>query len=139
LQSATDEFEYSEDFAEDALPDRIDFEQIPVDPENPGFASLLPALVGVAHGQYDPIILEAYLAGLSPRLEEARAQLHSLDVPEAVREQVAPALAATQAVLDEMGFVLDLLEHYLSQGAVESLSEAVERLSRIHSELQHAL
>ena len=67
MESATDEFEYSEDFAEDALPDRIDFDQIPVDMENPGFASLLPALLGVAQGQYDPSILEAYLAGLAGR------------------------------------------------------------------------
>lgn len=139
MESATDEFEYSEDFAEDALPDRIDFDQIPVDPENPGFASLLPTLMGVAQGQYDPSVLEAYLAGLSPRLEEARNQLHNLEVPDAVREQVAPALAATQAVLDEMGYVLELIEYYLSQNVAESLDDAIERLSRIHSELQHAL
>ena len=139
MHSATDEFEYSEDFAEDALPERIDFEEIPVDPENPGFASLLPALLGVVHGHFDTSVLEAYLVGLTPRLEEARYQLQCLDVPEAVREQVSPALAATQAVLDEMGIVLELVEVYLKHADSEALQEALERLSRVHSELQHAL
>ena len=121
----------------------VDFDHAEVDPANPGFASLLPALSGVRGGLLHPSVLEDYVVGLSPRLEAAYTQweqvagqpLDELGLGQEQIEQLRGAFAATEALLQEMETVLSLC----SQGDEASLEEAEQRLSEIHHEIKQAL
>lgn len=121
----------------------VDFDQAEVDPANPGFASLLPALRGVRAGLLHPSVLEDYVTGLSPRLEVAYSQweqvagqpLEELGLAEEQVAQLQGAFAATEALLQEMDTVLSLC----SQADEASLEEAEQRLSEIHHEIKQAL
>jgi hypothetical protein len=121
----------------------VDFDHAEVDPANPGFASLLPAVRGVREGLLHPSLLEDYVAGLSPRLEAAYLQWETvaqqpLDQMGLAEEQVAQlqgAFAATEALLQEMEVVLSLC----SNGDEASLEEAEQRLTAVHQEIKQAL
>jgi hypothetical protein len=121
----------------------VDFDHAEVDPANPGFASLLPAVRGVRAGILHPSLLEDYVAGLSPRLEAAYLQwetvaqqpLEQMGLGEEQLAQLQGAFAATESLLQEMEMVLSLC----SQGDEASLEEAEHRLGAVHHEIKQAL
>lgn len=121
----------------------VDFDHAEVDPANPGFASLLPALKGVREGILHPSILQDYVAGLMPRLEAAFAQwesvahqpLEQMGLGEEQIAQLQGAFAATEALLQEMEIVLSLCQN----GDEGSLEEAEQRLANVHHEIKAAL
>ena len=134
------------DFYPSELPE-VDFDQAEVDPANPGFASLLPALRGVRAGILHPSVLDDYVGGLSPRLEAAFTQwesvaqqpLEKLGLAEEQVAQLQGAFAATEALLNEMDLVLSLIERGCVDGDEASLDEAEQRLSVVHQEIRQAL
>lgn len=121
----------------------VDFDQAEVDPANPGFASLLHAIRGVRQGLIHPSVLEDYVQGLLPRLEEAFAQwesvsqqpLREMGLGEEQVAQLQGAFQATEALLQEMDTVLGLCH----QADDVSLEEAEQRLSAVHQEIKRAL
>lgn len=125
----------------------VDFEHAEVDPSNPGFASLLHALRGYRSGQFDGTVLEAYVVGLSPRLDQAFQQweevagqpLQEMGLGEEQIAQLQGAFSATEALLQEMDVVLGLIERGLTEPHDPSLDEAEERLAAIHQEIKGAL
>jgi hypothetical protein len=131
----------SGEFVDADLPN-VDFDQ-PIDPENPGFASLLPALQAVRRGELDMDVLDAYVQGLGPRLdatfqqwESVAAQpLEQMGLEEEQVAQLRGAFAATEGLLQEMDHVLGLIE----RGAEGDLEEAEQRLSLVHNEIRAAL
>ncbi len=128
------------------LPD-VDFDHAEVDPANPGFASLLYALRGYRVGQFDAPVLEAYVVGLSPRLEHAFQQweqvagqpLQEMGLAEEQIAQLQGAFSATEALLQEMDLVLGLIERGLTEDDLSSLDEAEQRLANVHNEIKAAL
>lgn len=134
-----DHIQLSGDVVEDALLEQLDLDAQTVDAENPGFASLLIALRAALGGQLDPRVLASYRAALGPRLERSRAQLRDLEIPEMVRDRIAPAVNATEAMLDELGAVLDLIGDYLESDATELLEEAAGLLKGVHDQLRQAI
>ncbi|MBI3928426.1 MAG: hypothetical protein HY319_22985 [Armatimonadetes bacterium] len=136
--TSADHFHFSEDYVEEAFEEQLDFEGAPVDPENPGFASLLTALYLARDGDLGAEVLRAYHSALTQRLQEARRQLADIRVPEEIWQQVAPAVAATQAMLDELADSLDLLADHVATGRGEALEEAIVRLEGVHDELRAA-
>jgi len=147
LQTGNDGFTYSDHFAEDALPDAADFEHVPVDPENPGFASLLPAIQGCRRGDYPLAVLQGYVAGLAPRIGDTYAQLDKLQeqlvkntgFAEDQMEQLLAAAGATEAALGEMNTVLELCERCIEFNDMDLLEEAESRLTLVHTELKQVL
>lgn len=125
----------------------VDFDHAEVDPANPGFASLLHALRGYRAGQFDAPVLEAYVVGLSPRLEMAFNQweqvaqqpLQEMGLAEEQIAQLQGAFSATEALLQEMDLVLGLIERGLGEGDDASLDEAEQRLANVHEEIKGAL
>ena len=125
----------------------VDFDHAEVDPANPGFASLLHALRGFRAGQFDASVLEAYVIGLSPRLESAFQQweqvagqpLQEMGLGEEQIAQLQGAFSATEALLQEMDVVLGLIERGLTEGDEPSLDEAEQRLANVHQEIKAAL
>jgi len=125
----------------------VDFDHAEVDPANPGFASLLHALRGYRVGQFDVSVLEAYVVGLSPRLEQAFQQweqvagqpLQEMGLAEEQVAQLQGAFSATEALLQEMDLVLGLIERGLTEGDLPSLDEAEQRLANVHNEIKAAL
>jgi hypothetical protein len=125
----------------------VDFDHAEVDPANPGFASLLHALRGYRAGQFDAPVLEAYVLGLSPRLEMAFHQweqvsqqpLQEMGLAEEQIAQLQGAFSATEALLQEMDLVLGLIERGLGEGDEASLHEAEQRLASVHQEIKGAL
>lgn len=125
----------------------VDFDHAEVDPANPGFASLLHALRGYRAGQFDAPVLEAYVVGLSPRLEMAFSQweqvanqpLQEMGLGEDQIAQLQGAFSATEALLQEMDIVLGLIERGLSEDDEASLDEAEQRLANVHQEIKGAL
>ena len=134
------------EFYPSELPD-VDFDHAEVDPANPGFASLLPALRGVRAGILHPSVLDDYLAGLSPRLEAAFLQwesvaqqpLEKLGLADEQVVQLQGAFSATEALLNEMDLVLSLIERGCVDSDEASLDEAEQRLSVVHQEIRQAL
>ncbi|MBX3166265.1 MAG: hypothetical protein KF760_02590 [Candidatus Eremiobacteraeota bacterium] len=125
----------------------VDFDHAEVDPANPGFASLLHALRGVRAGHFDASVLEAYVVGLSPRLEAAFQQweqvagqpLQEMGLGDEQIAQLQGAFSATEALLQEMDLVLGLIERGLTEGDEPSLDEAEQRLANVHQEIKAAL
>ncbi|MFN8607366.1 MAG: hypothetical protein U0931_07535 [Vulcanimicrobiota bacterium] len=125
----------------------VDFDHAEVDPANPGFASLLHALRGFRAGHFDAPVLEAYVVGLSPRLETAFSQweqvanqpLQEMGLGEEQIAQLQGAFSATEALLQEMDLVLGLIERGLSEEDEASLDEAEQRLANVHQEIKGAL
>lgn len=121
----------------------VDFDHAEVDPANPGFASLLHAIRGVREGLIHPSVLEDYVHGLLPRLEQAFTQwesvsqqpLQQMGLGEEQIAQMQGAFSATEAMLQEMDVVLSLCQ----QGDDASLEEADQRLSAVHHEIRRAL
>lgn len=131
----------SEEYFSADLPD-VDFDQ-PIDPDNPGFGSLLPALRAVRSGQLEVDVLDAYVEGLGPRLEATFAQwesvaaqpLEQMGLEEEQVSQLRGAFAATEGLLQELDHVLGLIE----RGGDGDLEEAEQRLSLVHNEIRAAL
>lgn len=117
----------------------------PIDPENPGFASLLPAIQAVLNGELEPTVLQGYVSGLWPRLEQAfddwerviGAQLEGLSGEEA--EPVRAAYETTGDLLRTMGETLALVEQGLTEDDAVYLEQAEQRLAGVHQEVQQAL
>lgn len=146
VQTGNDGFAYSEHFAEDLIPDAADFENVPVDPENPGFASLLSAIRGVRMGEYSLEILRGYVEGLGPRIDAAYSQLDTMlgkveemGFSEEQLGQLQAAMGATEAALSEMSTVLELCERSLDNEDLDPLDEAESRLALVHAELKQVL
>lgn len=131
-----DNIQISDDLVQEAIEDQLDPEHQPVDPDNPGFGSLLSALQQTLEGQLDPGVLATYRTRLLPRLEQSREQLAQMVVPESIRAQVAPAMKATEVLLDELGAVLDLVGEFLELGSEDSLEEAISLLDGVHDQLR---
>ena len=136
----------SEEYYGEELPE-VDFDNSPVDPQNPGFASLLPALQAFRQGNVDADVLQAYVVGLSPRLEAAFQQwesvaqqpLEQMGLDEEQVEQLRGAFSTTETLLVEMDQVLGLIERGLVEGDEDSFAEAEERLAVVHDEIRQAL
>ena len=126
---------------------QVDFDHAEVDPENPGFASLLHALRGYRAGHFDGTVIEAYVVGLSPRLDAAFQQweqvagqpLQEMGLGEEQIAQLQGAFSATEALLQEMDVVLGLIERGLTEPDDAALDEAEQRLANVHEEIKGAL
>lgn len=135
----------SQEFYAGEIPE-IDFDQ-PIDPENPGFASLLPALQAVRRGDAGVEVLEAYVHGLAPRLEATFQQwevvagqpLEQMGLSEEQIAQLRGAFGATEALLTEMDQILVLIERGYLDSDEACFAEAEERLSVVHNEIRGAL
>lgn len=136
--TSADQFQFSEEYVEEAFEEQLDFEDAPVDPQNPGFASLLTALYQARNSAIEVDVLVTYHGALCFRLSEARKHLSEMRVPQEIWEQVAPAVAATNGLLDELEYSLDCLADYQTSGNSNSLEESITRLEGVHDELRAA-
>ena len=125
----------------------VDFDHPVVDPDEPGFASLLPLLRGILDGQFDVAWLDSYVNHLRPRLNSAYSQVEAmLEQPyeqmgfaEEHLLQLRAAFSATQATMQELHQVLLLCESFLETNHDASLVEAEERLALVQHELRQVL
>lgn len=135
-----------EEGIDQALP-VVDFESQPVDPEQPGFASLLLALRSVREGAMDPEVLQRYVAGLAPRLEAsfqqweqiAQQPLEQLGMSEEQASQLRGAFSATVGLMEELELVLQLVEEGLQYPEGDAWDEAERRLEAVQCEILAAL
>lgn len=134
-----DGLEFSEELQEEEVVESLTFAGAPVDPQRPGFGSLLTALKLAREGRLERQILQQYHEGLSEHLAESRERLESLEVPEALREALEAALGATRGMLDRMGAVLDRLGLFLATSQPVVLEEAIRILEGIHGEMEQVL
>ena len=125
----------------------VDFEAQPVDPDQPGFASLLTALRSVREGAMDPEVLERYVDGLAPRLaasfqqweQVARQPLEELGMSPEQASQLQGAFSATVALMEELELVLQLVEEGLQHPEGPAWDEAERRLEAVQCEILAAL
>ncbi|MEW6284222.1 MAG: hypothetical protein AB1758_36750 [Candidatus Eremiobacterota bacterium] len=137
--TVTDHFQLSGDYLEDSVGQAMDFEVGPVDTLNPGFASLLTALNQAKQGQLEPGVLEAYYNGLWAHVEDVRARIAAIAIPEGFEAQAEQAFAATNGILDQMTLTLDLLADYLNTGDAGFLEDAIDTLGGVHQEMRAAV
>lgn len=134
-----DGLEFSQELHDEEAVANLSFSSAPIDVEQPGFGSLLPALRLAREGQLDPHVLEAYHYGLSQHLAESRARLDAMEVPEALRPALEAALVATRGMLERMEFVLVRVAVFLQHGTTDDLDAAIRVLEGIHGEMEQVL
>lgn len=132
-----DQFSVSEEVVEEDVSEALR-DDVPIDPERPGFASLLAVMRAAREDKVDRAVQVAYFQKLKAMAEEARASLEALPVPEALAEKMAPALAATQGMVGNMQEVVNLFGDWLASAHVEYLDQAITLLEAIHGEIRQA-
>lgn len=134
-----DGLEFSQELHDEEAVANLSFASAPIDVEQPGFGSLLPALRQAREGKLDPHVLEAYHYGLSQHLVESRARLDAMEVPESLRPALEAALVATRGMLERMEFVLGRVAVFLQYGTSDDLDAAIRVLEGIHGEMEQVL
>lgn len=139
MSVVSDQFQLSSDFLSESLADSSDFDNVPVDTANPGFASLLTVLKQARAGQVDTPTLEAYYNSLALQLEDVRVRMDSIAIPEGFEEQAEQAFAATFGILDQMAVTLEYLGEYLNNPDPGLLDEGIAILSGVHQQMRDAV
>jgi hypothetical protein len=114
---------------EEAMTDRE------INQPTPDFSTLSTALRGALKGRVQPSTLAAYQDVLVPRLEDSRSQLRRVEVPSSVLSRVLPMIRNTEALFDQLGLILELVDEYLDYGTGESLEEAISLLDGVQDRL----
>ncbi len=137
MSAVADQFRQSEDLFEEAVADSLPGEEeAPVDPEQPGFGSLLTLLRAAQDGGADMTLLAVYHNALSDHLDDVRDYLAALEVAEPLRGMAAPVLDATHHTLGRMEEVLGLLGDFLETAEEPILEDAVALLESVHGEVR---
>ena len=96
----------------------------PVDPENPGFDSLLGALKGFHEGEYGKDVLEKYHTSLQSHLNESKSFIQDMEIHEETRETRDKALGS----LGMVQMMLDSLKAYIESPNPDTLASCVQSL-----------
>lgn len=96
----------------------------PVDPDNPGFDSLLGALKAVHEGQMGMNGLRKYHTGLQSQLNDSRDFITGMEIHDETRNTRDMALGA----LGITQMMLDLLQNYINDPNPNSLAACVQSL-----------
>jgi len=131
-----DQFRVSEDLFEEEVADALPESGVAIDASRPGFASLLTVLKAARDGQVPKEVQLHYHDALLAHLRDSRAQIDAMEVPKEVAEMVAPAIAATRGMLDDMERVLTFFAAWIDRGDAPSLDDAIALLESIHTEVR---
>ena len=100
----------------------------PVDPDNPGFDSLLGALKAVHTGEMGMDVLVRYLEALSAQLATSRQAITSLPEPEGMEGLASDQVAMALSSLAMVQAMLDALARYIEQPSQQAVAVCVDRL-----------
>ena len=96
----------------------------PVDPDNPGFDSLLGALKAVHEGEMEMEGLRKYHVGLQSQLNNSRDFIANMEIHDETRQTRDMALGA----LGITQLMLDLLQKYIDDPNPNTLAACVQSL-----------
>lgn len=100
----------------------------PVDPENPGFDSLLGALKAVHMGEMGMDVLVRYHEVLMQQVAASRATITSLPEPEGMEGMAADQVALALSSLSLVQAMLDSVALYIENPSQERVAVCVDRL-----------
>lgn len=113
----------------------LNYKTDPIHLGPPGFASFAQAL-RVALDEGDNQVVQEYQDVLIERLEDSKARLEDLHIPNSVESAVSPVVKTAEALFDKLGTVLDLVDEYLYDGSGDALEEAVSLLDLVQSQFK---
>lgn len=131
-----DQFRVSEDLFDEEVADALPESGVAIDAERPGFASLLTVLEAAREDQVPKEVQVLYHDALFAHLRESLAQIDTLEVPKEVADVVAPTIAATRGLLNDMDRVLSFFAAWLDRGEPQGLDDAIALLESIHREIR---
>lgn len=107
----------------------------PVDPNNPGFDSLLGALKAVHEGKLGMQGLRKYHVGLQDQLNNSRDFIRDMEIHDETREtrdMAMGAIAVTQIMLDLLQKYIDDPNPSTLAACVQSLLDSRAAMANIH-------
>ncbi len=107
----------------------------PVDPDNPGFDSLLGALKAFHEGQMDMDGLKKYHTGLQSQLNNSRYFITGMEIhaeTKNTRDMALGALGITQMMLDMLKNYIDDPNPNTLAACVQSLLDSRAAMANIH-------
>jgi hypothetical protein len=133
----SDHFEFTSEFVGETFEEAVDVaaSNAPVDPVNPGFASLVTALERHRIGEVDKSVLWEYAVKLGLHVADCREKLGKMEAPEPIRAHFEVAMGAMMTAMEEFQAVIDNLSTYLETDSPEELDLTQRRLEWICYEL----
>ena len=132
----SDRFEFTSEFVGETFEEAAEVTgaEAPVNPENPGFASLLTAVHRHRAGELDKSVLFDYATKLGLHVADCQEKLAKMVVPAAIQPYFEVALNAMTGAMEEFSSVIDSLIAYLDTGDLEHLDRTQQKLELIHQE-----
>jgi hypothetical protein len=130
----SDQFRISPEILEEEVGDALAASSI--DPDNPGFTSLLAVMRGAKEGTVDRSVQVAYFHGLGIQIGQAKASLEQFQIPAEIADRIGPALAATAGMVGDMEEALAHFGDWLAGGKMLCLERAIALLEAIHGEIR---
>ena len=101
-----------------------------------GFAQFSVTLRSVQSGSLEPSEVVESMEHLDWSLEQARARLHGMTVPDRVMAGISPVRKSAEALLSRLTQVLDLVDDFLYEGSRDALEEALSILDLLRGQVQ---
>lgn len=130
-----DDFDISAEGFEGVVPEALTG-PAPIDPDNPGFLSLLTVFEAALDDAVDMAVMVAYHNELAERLAVTREVLERTPLPASIQEEAAPTMAATREAIDDLEEVVALLGDYLGSGALDYLERGRTLLVKVLGKVQ---
>lgn len=108
----------------------------PIDPDNPGFLSLLTVIEAALDDAVDMAVMVVYHNELAERLEVTREVLDRTPIPASIQQEAGPTMVATREAIVDLEEVVALLGDYLGSGRMEYLKRGRKLLVKVLGKVQ---